>query len=282
MLGILLLLSLNVAYACDPFTAHDGQYCVNQLRGINEGTGDDEIIDGYSSGIAGDWKGSVDKCYERCIVESNLLGFYIHKTHMNYGCMCATDDCTDRQPGNGDQVSYTPSLTCGEAVKVTPSLTCGEASDWSQFGGDIDSEAAGDNSGHSVSLSSDGSTMAIGAPFNDGTGTSAGHVRVYSYSDSGYSLKTEGTCDTYITTLEECEAGEDGIRAERPECEILFIYGLPPRLLLEQSRTDVYFNTNPAPLPCGSRAMPASARAVGARLVGILMARLLMTEAGGR
>ena len=38
----------------------------------------------------------------------------------------------------------------------------------------------GDNSGQSVSLSSDGTTVAIGAPFNDGNGTDAGHVRVYS------------------------------------------------------------------------------------------------------
>jgi Flp pilus assembly pilin Flp len=50
---------------------------------------------------------------------------------------------------------------------------------WTQVGADIDGEAAGDNSGRSVSLSSDGSTVAIGAIYNDGTGSSAGHVRVY-------------------------------------------------------------------------------------------------------
>ena len=49
---------------------------------------------------------------------------------------------------------------------------------WTQVGADIDGEAAYDNSGHSVSLSSDGSTVAMGAPFNDGTGSLAGHVRV--------------------------------------------------------------------------------------------------------
>jgi len=35
---------------------------------------------------------------------------------------------------------------------------------------DIDGEAAGDQSGHSVSLSSDGNIVAIGASGNDGSG----------------------------------------------------------------------------------------------------------------
>ena len=51
--------------------------------------------------------------------------------------------------------------------------------DWNQLGSDIDGEAANDNSGDSVSLSNDGTIVAIGAPFNDGTGAEAGHVRVY-------------------------------------------------------------------------------------------------------
>jgi surface protein len=52
---------------------------------------------------------------------------------------------------------------------------------WTQLGGDIDGEAPGDQSGWSVSLSSDGTTLAIGAPANDGNGSNAGHVRVYKY-----------------------------------------------------------------------------------------------------
>ncbi|CAK0877339.1 unnamed protein product [Prorocentrum cordatum] len=72
---------------------------------------------------------------------------------------------------------------------------------WSQLGQDIDGEAPGDQSGKSVSLSSDGSRVAIGADgsrvaigatgnggagrvaigayFNDGAGSSSGHVRVF-------------------------------------------------------------------------------------------------------
>jgi hypothetical protein len=50
---------------------------------------------------------------------------------------------------------------------------------WTQIGSDIDGELAGDNSGHSVSLSADGTTVAIGAWQNDGSAVNAGHVRVY-------------------------------------------------------------------------------------------------------
>ena len=50
---------------------------------------------------------------------------------------------------------------------------------WTQVGSDIDGEAADDNSGRSVSLSSDGSIVAIGAYGNNGNGTNSGHVRVY-------------------------------------------------------------------------------------------------------
>jgi hypothetical protein len=40
-----------------------------------------------------------------------------------------------------------------------------------QIGSDIDGEGFNDYSGWSISLSSDGSIVAIGAPYNDGNGT---------------------------------------------------------------------------------------------------------------
>jgi hypothetical protein len=61
------------------------------------------------------------------------------------------------------------------------------SSSWSQLGSDIDGEAAGDYSGSSVSMDSDGDRVAIGAYFNDGTASTAGHVRVYEYSSSSWS-----------------------------------------------------------------------------------------------
>ena len=48
-----------------------------------------------------------------------------------------------------------------------------------QVGSDIDGETADDRCGWSVSLSSDGSTVAVGARQNDGNGSNSGHVRIY-------------------------------------------------------------------------------------------------------
>ena len=53
-------------------------------------------------------------------------------------------------------------------------------SSWNQIGSDIDGEASDDYSGNSVSLSSNGLRLAIGAPNNADGGSLAGHVRVYS------------------------------------------------------------------------------------------------------
>jgi hypothetical protein len=57
---------------------------------------------------------------------------------------------------------------------------------WNQLGNDIDGEAPGDRSGYSVSLSSDGTIVAIGAYLNDGNGFSSGHVRIYQYDGSSW------------------------------------------------------------------------------------------------
>ena len=55
--------------------------------------------------------------------------------------------------------------------------------EWDQRGLNIDGEAAFDESGFSVSLSSDGSVVAIGAIGNDGR---AGHVRIYEWSGTDW------------------------------------------------------------------------------------------------
>ena len=61
---------------------------------------------------------------------------------------------------------------------------------YAQFGLDIDGEAIGDQFGTSVSMSGDGTTFVVGAPFNNGiNGTISGHVRVYKFNS---------TTDTYV------------------------------------------------------------------------------------
>jgi len=59
---------------------------------------------------------------------------------------------------------------------------------WMQKGADIDGEAADDRSGSSVSMP-DANTVAIGAEFNDGKATYAGHVRIYSWNGSAWTQK---------------------------------------------------------------------------------------------
>ncbi len=54
---------------------------------------------------------------------------------------------------------------------------------WEQLGDDIGGEAKDDWSGRSVSISADGSVVAIGAPYNSGNGEESGHVRIYSNLD---------------------------------------------------------------------------------------------------
>ena len=59
-------------------------------------------------------------------------------------------------------------------------------SSWTQMGPDIDGEAT-TTSGHSVSLSSDGAILAIGATHNAGVnGQNSGHVRVYQWSNGSW------------------------------------------------------------------------------------------------
>ena len=58
---------------------------------------------------------------------------------------------------------------------------------WEQQGNTINGEASGDFAGgSSVSISSDGTTIVIGAEENDGTGNNAGHMRIFKYSGTAW------------------------------------------------------------------------------------------------
>ena len=56
-----------------------------------------------------------------------------------------------------------------------------DGSEWVQLGQDMDGEAPGDQSGSAVSISSDGTKVAIGAQYNSDNGSNSGQVRVYSF-----------------------------------------------------------------------------------------------------
>ncbi|MFK7829614.1 MAG: putative Ig domain-containing protein, partial [Congregibacter sp.] len=99
-----------------------------------------------------------------------------------------------------DQSGWSVSLSSdGQTVAIGANVNSGagvfsghvriyrwNGSAWVQRGGDIDGEAAGDQSGYAVALSSDGQTVAIGAPFNDGAGSFSGHVRIYRWNGSAW------------------------------------------------------------------------------------------------
>lgn len=59
---------------------------------------------------------------------------------------------------------------------------------WIQKGNDLVGEATNDQSGYSVSMP-DPNTVAIGAPYNDGYATDAGHTRVYKWNGSAWTQK---------------------------------------------------------------------------------------------
>jgi len=61
-----------------------------------------------------------------------------------------------------------------------------DGSAWVQRGAHLEGEATGDFFGQSVSLSADGSVLAVGAPFNAGGGIDRGHVRVFSWDGSAW------------------------------------------------------------------------------------------------
>ena len=88
---------------------------------------------------------------------------------------------------------------------------------WNQLGEDIDRESAHDSSGCAVSLSADGTTLAVGAWGNDANGSDSGHVHVYrltstvvlgkpssqSSTSAHFSAKraNDGSIDTFSHTI---------------------------------------------------------------------------------
>jgi hypothetical protein len=60
---------------------------------------------------------------------------------------------------------------------------------WVQRGVDLNAEASNDSFGNSVALSDDGSILAVGAPYNDGTGADSGHVRIFVWDGTSWTQR---------------------------------------------------------------------------------------------
>ena len=94
---------------------------------------------------------------------------------------------------------------CGAALFVSASTSI------DQLGADIDGEAAGDRSGYSVSLSSDGTIIAIGAHQNDDSARNAGHVRIYEWNGSTWQQKGADIDGVFLgDRAEEVSLSSDG------------------------------------------------------------------------
>lgn len=76
------------------------------------------------------------------------------------------------------------------------------SNNWIQIGNDIDGENQDDQFGRSVSLSDDGTILAIGATGNDSNGNNSGQVKVYEYNNGnwtqlGNNINGEAESDTF-------------------------------------------------------------------------------------
>ena len=90
--------------------------------------------------------------------------------------------------GNNDRLGYVQVFSLDSDDE-----TAGTTGTWKQVGQDIAGEAIGGEFGHSVSISDDGKTIAVGARYNDGkNGVDSGHVRIYRLADDGASWEQIG------------------------------------------------------------------------------------------
>ena len=115
---------------------------------------------------------------------------------------------------NGDRIAIGATLNAGNGsnpghVRIYE----WDGLSWNQLGLDIDGEAANDRSGTSVSINGSGDRVAIGAPYNDGNGTDAGHVRIYewdgiSWTQLGLGIDGEAAGDQSGTSVSINSAGD--------------------------------------------------------------------------
>ena len=87
---------------------------------------------------------------------------------------------TSTQTGYVTHASVAPTLT--QTTTPVSSETLNASGTWTQRGSDIDGESAGDRSGHSVRLSDDGNTLAIGSYHASG----GGQVKIYTWNGSNW------------------------------------------------------------------------------------------------
>ena len=186
-----------------PVAGHVRIFKYNTTTNIWDQSGND--IDGES---ARDYFGtSVSLNGDGTIV---AIGAYMHNSTTGHVRIYEWDGSTwnkmgddiDGKGANRDRCGYSVSFSADEKIVAIGSPYNNDGGNaaghtriykyindtWTQLGLDIVGEVANDQSGYSVSLNADGTIVAIGALYNDGTGTSSipnsGHVRIYNYDEN--------------------------------------------------------------------------------------------------
>ncbi|WP_445719594.1 T9SS type A sorting domain-containing protein [Flavobacterium sp.] len=120
-------------------------------------------------------------------------------------------------------------------------------SSWTQQGADILGETNGDQFGRSLSLSANGSILAAGTPFNDGNGTSAGHVRVFENTTLSTSNFENSTISFYPNPTNNI------VNFSSPETiEIISLYNLLGQEVLSKEINSNEFKLDISSQPSGT------------------------------
>jgi len=122
---------------------------------------------------------------------------------------------------------------------------------WTQMGLNINGEAANDNSGFSVDISDDGNTVAIGAKFNDGNGSSSGQVRVFDLSSIILSIPTYDL-ENKVSIFPNPSRDFIRIHLEKDLMEKIELYSVTGQLIFEAGLKSNTFILNTANYPSGT------------------------------
>ncbi len=209
-----------VAGAPGRYDNNDREGYVKVYRMTNDGGGTrTQLGQTIYGNVNGDWFGySVDVTPQGNVIVLGSPGYYEYNDRPGYVRVFSLDGDTGtwKQVGQdiageaiGDEFGISVSISDdGETIAVGARSNDGkngeylghvriyhladDGSSWEQIGKDIDGKAANDNSGWSVSLSANGSIVAIGAPSACIDSVWPGQVKVYRIDGGGSSWEQLG------------------------------------------------------------------------------------------